>query len=157
MKILNAPGVRDFLNTSSGTFNFLHQVLQKIFLKHYQGRKILLASGVTKGFFEILAMKKDFSCASGVTEIFSTLGDEDSSCMISCYGDVLNTTNGTVVLHDQFLYRVFEHYRWNIFLAWSVLIESFWKLAMEYSSCMIRCSRGHETSYSSTEDTKKNV
>jgi hypothetical protein len=117
MKILNAPGVRDFLNTSSGTFNFLHQVLQKIFLKHYQGRKILLASGVTKGFFEILAMKKDFSCASGVTEIFSTLGDEDSSCMISCYGDVLNTTNGTVVLHDQFLYRVFEHYRWNIFLA----------------------------------------
>jgi hypothetical protein len=103
MKILNAPGVRDFLNTSSGTFNFLHQVLQKIFLKHYQGRKTLLASGVTKGFFEILAMKKDSSCASAVTEIFSTLGDEDSSCMISCYGDVLNTTNGTVVLHDQFL------------------------------------------------------
>lgn len=84
MKILNAPGVRDFLNTSSGTFNFLHQALQKV-------------------SFEILAMKNDFSCGSGVTEIFSTLGDEVSSCMISCYGDVLNTTNGTVVLHDQFL------------------------------------------------------
>jgi hypothetical protein len=48
-------------------------------------------------------MKNDFACASGVTEIFSTLGDEVSSCMISCYGDVLNTTNGTVVLYDQFL------------------------------------------------------
>jgi hypothetical protein len=52
MKILNAPGVRDFLNTSSGTFTFLHQVLQTIFLKHYQERKILLASGVTKGFLK---------------------------------------------------------------------------------------------------------